>query len=262
MPKEQPKPLFEHLSELRYRVLWILGVFVAVFTLSFFTPSFFNSWATLTIQYLSRRFLPSGTQLVFLNPLEPLLASFKISLFISLAVICPYLFYHLYAFMAPALSKNQKRFTLWLGAGSMFFLVLGILFTYYLLIPITLYIFLNYGASMNAVPKITLQEFCSFLFIMFLIFSLPFELPMVMGLLSFLHLVRPQTFRDKRKIAYLIAAIFSAIITPDPTPVSMTILMICLWILYEVGIWFGRVLTATSQPKGSTPGKNKKSLYP
>ena len=77
---------------------------------------------------------------------------------------------------------------------------------------------------------------------MFLIFSLPFELPVVMGFLTYAGIVSTEKLKSIRKSAYVIIAIFSAAVTPDPTPFSMLILTSILILLYELSIFISLFL--------------------
>ena len=103
-------------------------------------------------------------------------------------------------------------------------------------IPVTIDIFVKYGTSAGAVPMISMDSFTNFLFWMIVIFSLPFELPLVIGMLARAGIVSAKGLRSSRKAAIMIILIFTAVITPDPTPFSMLVLSACLILLYELGI--------------------------
>jgi sec-independent protein translocase protein TatC len=101
---------------------------------------------------------------------------------------------------------------------------------------------------------ISLYQFTQFILVLFLIFSLPFELPLAMAILILTGLIQPRAFREHRRIVYLAIAVFAAVVTPDPTPVSMVALALALFVLYELGIWTGVLLTRSGVGKQGRPG--------
>jgi sec-independent protein translocase protein TatC len=242
-PLGRPMPLAGHFSELRGRILQMLAIFGIFFLSCFLFPSVNHPVVHDLINFLAARFLPAGMKLVYTSPLEPLKVSFMAAFIAGLLLASPLFLYHLYAFLAPGLSGPHRRFVLWLELGCVFFLILGTASTYYLFLPVTLNFILNYGTALNVAPMITLYEFYKFVLLAFLIFGLPFELPMVMGVLGRMNIVSPRAMRRNRKAAYLVLCIFAGIVTPDPTPVSQILLTIPLWVLFEAGLWFAGLLS-------------------
>jgi sec-independent protein translocase protein TatC len=244
---DKPQTVIEHLEELRRRIIICIVSFLLLTFLFFFLPSFHDSFSNQIIKYLQNYFLrniltPLGLKLIFLDPLEPIFVSMKMSAFLSIIILIPLFLYQIFAFIAPAFTSSMRKQIGWFLFGSVFFFLVGAIVSFFLLIPKTFKILIEYGLSTGANPQFTINKFFNFLLWMFLIFSLPFELPVVMGFLTYAGIVSTEKLKSIRKSAYVIIAIFSAAVTPDPTPFSMLILTSILILLYELSIFISLFL--------------------
>lgn len=242
--RDEPQTIVKHLEELRRRIIICVVSFLLVTGIFLLVPSFENSLATQISKHLQRqflpvlqnKFLPFSVKLVFLDPIEPVFVLIKLSALTSLILLMPLFFYHIFAFVSPAFTLKKRIVLAWFLFGSVVFLAIGGFIAYFLLIPETFKILINYGMSSGAVPQLSIGKFFDFLLWMFLLFSLPFELPLVIGFLTYSGILSTGKLRAIRKSAYLVIAILSAMLTPDPTPFSMLILTASLILLYEFGI--------------------------
>ena len=258
------KTVVGHLEELRRRLLVVIGCFLLFFTIPLVFPYFFDSYAARLLKYLFEHFMPKAGELglleapklIFTQPLDPVFAGMKVAAFIGAAAVSPVLAWEAYAFISPAFTKKDRVLLAYVAFGSIFFFAAGAAVSYFLLIPVTIDIFIKYGASAGAVPMIAMGSFTNFLLLMIIIFSLPFELPLVIGMLARAGVVSAKQLRTSRKAAILIIVIFSAAVTPDPTPFSMLVLSACLILLYELGIivaaFTGKGKTTKSAKRGKT----------
>lgn len=240
--KDKPKTIVKHLDELRTRILICVISFLLLACVFLLIPSFNNSISNQIIRYLQNYFLKdilkdSQLKLIFLDPLEPVFVSMKMSVLLSFIILVPLFLYQVFAFIAPAFARDRRIMISWFLSGSVVFLAIGGLLAYFVLIPATFKILINYGLSSGSLPQLTLGKFFNFTFWMFLLFSLPFELPVIIGLLVYSGIISTDKLRKIRKSAYLVILIFTAAVTPDPTPFSMLIMSACLIILYEAGIF-------------------------
>ncbi|MEI6845686.1 MAG: twin-arginine translocase subunit TatC, partial [Candidatus Firestonebacteria bacterium] len=101
---------------------------------------------------------------------------------------------------------------------------------------------ISYGMTAGSTPMLSMGKFFDMFVWMFLLFTLPFELPVVIGVLAKAGIVTGEMLSKIRKPAYLALAIFSAAVTPDPTPFSMLILWALLLILFEFGVLLAHLL--------------------
>jgi sec-independent protein translocase protein TatC len=240
---DKPKTVIEHLEELRRRLLTVIISFLVLVTAAMVLPSYEDSFATKTLKFLGNCFLPelggqtaAKIRLIFIDPLEPFMAVIKVSVLLSLIIMIPFIFYQVFAYISPALKGKKRGLLAYFLFGSIIFFAFGACISFFLLIPVTFKILVGYGLFTGAVPQITLSKFINYVMWMFLLFSLPFELPLVIGLLSYAGILTSERLRKIRKGMYAGIVIFSAAITPDPTPFSMLILSACLILLYELGI--------------------------
>jgi sec-independent protein translocase protein TatC len=251
---DKRQTIVAHLEELRRRLIICIISFLALTCILLFVPSVDGSLITKLSKHLQAHFIPViqpgllqfGIKLVFLDPLEPIFVLMKLSALISLAVLLPLFFYQVIAFVSPALTPRRRGVLIWFSAGSIVFFAIGALLSYFFLIPATFRILIGYGLSTGAVPQLSIGKFFDLLLWMFIMFSLPFELPLVIGFLNMAGILSTEKLKKIRKPAYLGIAIFSAAVTPDPTPFSMLILSAGLVLFYELGI----IISALFREKG------------
>jgi len=233
--KDTPKPFLEHFSELRVRLLRVLLVVTVLVCIFMSFPSIKNSIAVMLFQSLQNRFLPQGIKLIFIDSLEPIFVVTKLSLAASIFCASPYILYEFIGFMGPALLENELKSTLGIILSSTLLLVFGASLSYFFLIPATFKILISYGVIIGGIAQITFERFFSMLVAMFFVFALPFEIPVVILFLAKVGVVSSHWLKEKRKYMYVSFFIFGAVVTPDPTPFSQTLLSISMIILYEIG---------------------------
>jgi len=154
---------------------------------------------------------------------------------VGLVMSCPYIIYEIWKFIAPALYKKEKhaiRKAFLLSSGLFYF---GVLVGYYLVLPLCLNFFVDYKVSEQVENNITLTSYMSLFMSLVLVIGLVFEFPMVAMVLSSIGIIDKKMMRGGRKVAIVAVLSVSAIITPAD-PMSMIILAIPLYALYEFSI--------------------------
>src|SRR5207248_8616456 len=100
--------------------------------------------------------LASPTELVALSPTETFVAYLKVAFITGIAVSMPLLIYQLFRFLAPGLTRTERRWILTSLPGVTFFFIAGVLFCYFLVLPSALNFLLNFGSeNVKATPTIT-----------------------------------------------------------------------------------------------------------
>jgi sec-independent protein translocase protein TatC len=184
--------------------------------------------------------LASPHQLIALKPTEVFVSYVKVAFITGIALAMPVLVYQLFRFLAPGLTKTERRWILVsLPAVSGFFIA-GVLFCYFLVLPSALNFLLNFGSS-TIVVNPTISEFLSFVTTFLLAVGIAFETPVIVFLLSKLGIATPKRLTRFRRWAIVLAFVIAAIITPTPDPVNQTIVAIPIIVLYELGILFARI---------------------
>ena len=227
--------IVDHLSELRTRLVWVLGALALGTTLGWH----YRFALRHTIQAPIAPY-----PLVFLKPAEALMVNMKIAFAAGVLFTLPILIYHTLAFCLPGSgSKLQKKIWITSALGTVFFAI-GCAFGLTVALPTTLKFLLSF-ADPSLVPQLSVDYYFSFALGMTLVFGLTFELPLFMWMAGSLGLISHRVLRHNRKYAILILSIVAAILTP-PDVVSQMLLLGPLLVLYEIGIW----LVYVSQREG------------
>ncbi len=227
--------IVEHLSELRSRIAIAVVVLVAAFAALYA----FNGWL---LDILLDPLAPEYRSLLALSPTEPFLVTLKVVLGAAILVTLPVLLYQLYAYVVPALgSQTRRKMLVVVGSVSLLFIG-GVVFVYFLVLPVALQWLLGFAGS-DFTVALRADEYFSFALTLMFAGGLVFEVPVAMLVLARMGLVTAQQFRSGWRIAIVVIAIVAAIL-PGGDPVSMLMLMVPQILLYGVGIWlasaFGR----------------------
>ena len=239
-------PLMEHLTELRRRLIWCVGGFLAGFIVSFaFATPIFNllvvpfqwavDWHGMTAD---------DVQFIYTAPQEFFFTQIKIGAFGGLVLAFPLIATQLYLFIAPGLYSNERHaFLPFLAATPILFLV-GAALVYFFIIPMAMWFFLSLEqaggqglASIQHLPRVS--EYLSLIMTLIFAFGLVFQLPVALTLMSRAGLVTPEGLASKRKYAIVIAFVTAAILTP-PDPMTQLGLAIPTILLYELSIYMAR----------------------
>lgn len=178
--------------------------------------------------------------LVTISPLGAFTVLLQVGFLGGLALSLPFILYFAAHFLAPGLTKREKR-VLFPGcmAGLGLFL-LGAAFAYYFILPLSIYVSLQFNQMLGYEIVWTATEYYNFVVWMILAVGGAFEFPLILLLLQYVEIVSPERLRKIRSTVGVVIMVLSAIITPSD-PISMIILAAPLYLLYEVSIILGAV---------------------
>jgi sec-independent protein translocase protein TatC len=227
-------PLLAHLEELRLRLIyavlfWALGSGVAWM---------YHNQLFKLLKAPFNSFIATGGkgEIIALRLTDQLTTALQISLFGGIVLALPFIVYQVWAFVAPGLTKSERRWggPFILGVGLSF--GLGVAFAYYVILPYAVQFLLGGGFLEGVATQLTIADYIGDILMYLGIFGLVFELPITMYLLSKIGLVNPKFLSSIRR--YAIFAIFaaSAILTPTTDLVNMSMMAVPLVVLYEIGI--------------------------
>jgi sec-independent protein translocase protein TatC len=181
------------------------------------------------------------------SPSDPITLYMKIALYVAIGIAAPIIIYQLVGFLAPGLTKKEKRLLYTSLPFVSLLFIAGVSYAFFFAIPRALGFLSNFQAGIfNWQPDG--NEVVGFYLTVMLGLGLAFQMPLVMFLLAKLGVVTPAKMRQGRRYAYLLILVASAIITPTTDPFNMALVALPLVALYEVGI-----VLAAAFARGSTP---------
>ena len=240
--------LVEHLEELRTRLLRsLVGAGVGFLLCYGFAERLF----TLLMEPLVKA-LPPASALIYTTPPEAFLTYVKVSLVAGIFLASPYIFYQIWAFVAPGLYAEERRHIVPAAGFSALFFITGALFGYGVVFPFAFDFFFSYATELIR-PMPSLREYLSFALSLLFAFGLIFELPMFVFFLARLGVVTSRGMRRVRKYAILGAFIVGAILTP-PDVVSQCLMAGPLILLYELSIVVAKLFGKREQTGENASG--------
>lgn len=236
--EQQDLPIFEHLTELRKRVIISVSAIFLAFVLSFF---FSKEIYQILASPLSSIMNKENT-FITTHPLEAWLTYLKVSLLSGFFLASPVLFSQIWLFISPGLYKKEKRTLILFVFLSSLFFIGGALFGYFIVFPMVFNFFMQIleGTGIQFLPK--MDDYFSFSSKMLLCFGLVFELPLFVYFLAASGLVSFKTLFAFQRYIVVIGFVVGAILTP-PDVISQILMSIPIVILYEIGLigaWFHR----------------------
>ncbi len=224
-------PLIEHLRELRDR---LIKAALAVALTTGLSLIFAQQELELLVS------LKGDHKLIALEPTETFVAYLKLGFYTGIALSMPLLVYQLFRFLAPGLTRTERRWILLSLPAVTVFFVSGMLFCYFIILPSAIDFLFNFGGGVVE-NSWSVSKFLSFVTQFLLVVGVAFETPVIIFLLSKLGIATPKRLSRFRRWAYVLAFVIAAIITPTPDPVNQTIVAVPIIILYELGVLFARL---------------------
>ena len=244
-PKVSEAPLISHLLELRDRLLRsILAVLVLFLICAPFANALYEVLAAPLMQAL-----PEGNTMISTEPHGPFFVPFKFAFAFSVAVVMPFLLFQLWSFVAPGLYKHEQRLVYPLLLSSSILFYLGILFAYFVVFPI-IFAFFTSSAPEGVAVMTDINSYLSFCIKLFFAFGLAFEVPVATILLVKMGITTPDELVKKRPYIIVAAFVVGMLLTP-PDIFSQTMLAIPVWILFEGGVYFSRLMIKKSEKEDS-----------
>jgi sec-independent protein translocase protein TatC len=244
---EKKLPLTTHLQELRKRLILSFIAVGAGFVFCYaFAESIFDILAAPLI-----KMMPNGGSLIFISVPEAFFTYMKVAFIAGLILASPFVLYQIWAFVAPGLYRHEKKYVVPFVLAGSFFFALGILFGYFVALPVGFKFLLGYATDFIK-PMPSMKEYLSFSIKFLLAFGLVFEFPVVLVLLARIGVVDAKTLARQRKYAILLIFIFAAVMTP-PDLISQVLMALPLMGLYELSILLSKIFGKKSPSVQSAP---------
>ncbi len=235
--EDRAQPLVAHLSELRDRllrsILSVLIIFCALF-------AFANDIYSFVSEPL-REILPEGATMIATDVASPFLTPFKLTLFVAMFLAMPYVLFQLWSFVAPGMYKHEKRLAFPLLASSVLLFYAGAAFAYYVVFPLVFGFFTSVGPT-DVTIMTDINRYLDFVLKLFFAFGLAFEIPIAAVIVIRVGIITADELANKRPYIIVGCFILGMLLTP-PDIISQALLAIPMWILFEIGVIFGRIIT-------------------
>ncbi len=229
--------LVPHFQELKSRLSKSLAFILVIFLLLFpFSDTIYNQLADPLI-----RNLPQNSSMIAIDVASPFFIPFKLVMILSVFISIPYLLYHIWMFTAPGLYDKEKKLVLPILISSSLLFYLGAAFAYFVVFPLLFSFFISIAPSGIAVMT-DIGRYLDFVITLFFAFGFAFEVPIITILLVITNVSTTKSLSKKRPYVIVGAFVVGMLLTP-PDVVSQTLLAIPIWILYELGILFSKIIS-------------------
>ena len=230
---DQPLPLVAHLTELRDKLLRAILAVLVMFLCLF---PFANEIYTFVSEPL-RALLPAGATMIATDVASPFLTPFKLTLVAAVFLAIPYVLYQVWSFIAPGMYRHEKRLAIPLLVSSVLLFYAGASFAYFVVFPL-IFAFFTSVAPEGITMMTDINSYLDFVLKLFFAFGLAFEIPIAAVLMIWSGVTTPQALAKKRPYIIVGCFIFGMLLTP-PDIISQALLAIPMWILFEIGVFFG-----------------------
>ena len=232
----------EHLVELRGRLLKAcLSIVIVLIALLPFSRRLYE---TLAAPMMAQ--LPEGSSMIAIDVASPFLTPFKLTLLVSIMISIPVVMYQLWAFVAPALFKREKRLARPLLLSSVLLFYAGCAFAYFVVFPLV-FGFLTRVAPEGVSVMTDISKYLDFVMTLFLAFGITFEVPIATIILVATGITTTKKLASWRPYIVVGAFALGMFLTP-PDVISQTLLALPMWLLFEIGIIFARILVPEKEP--------------
>jgi sec-independent protein translocase protein TatC len=229
-------PFTEHLRELRSRLLVSIGSVGGIAVLLFWPSQFVIKWMT-------GEYFP-GIRLHAFGPADVIFTEFKFSLIGGIVLGLPVLFYETWMFVVPAIHPRTRRMVYSFIVPSLILAALGLAFAHFVVIPRVVAALLGITNAI-ADPTFGIADTLNFVMILLALFAVIFQLPIVLVGLARLGIVNAGWLSRYRRHAFFAMVVAGGIAAPDGNPMTMALLALPMYVLYEASIWIIRLFEKT-----------------
>lgn len=230
MSNDSKMSFLEHLGELRKRIIFILIILTITSICGF-------CFADLLLNFFIKPFSATALEanIIGTAPAEAFLLRLKVSIFAGFILALPFIFYHLWAFIAPGLYASEKKLSLVFIFFTTLLFILGATFSYYLVLPYAFQFFISEYHSLAITPQIKVSELISFILNILLVFGVIFDIPIISFLLARVGILTPSFLIKWFRPAIVTVFVVAAVLTP-PDIFTQLLMAIPLLLLYGISI--------------------------
>lgn len=225
-------PFLDHLEELRWRIIWSLVALVVGTIIGFLIVL---HWDVIVILERPIRPYLHDKKLVYTHPGDPFQIILNAGITTGFVLALPVIVMQIWAFLAPALHRHEKRIAMSVLAGGVVLFASGVALAYFVVLPLALPWLMGFEVQ-SLEPMITVSEYFGFVFSLLLAFGAAFELPIVIIALAAVGIVTPEFLSKYRRHAVVLVVIIGAFFTPGDLIYTTIAMAIPLYLLYELSV--------------------------
>jgi sec-independent protein translocase protein TatC len=219
-------PFSEHIEELRQRISHMFWIIILLTCVAFFEVKFL-------VKILE--FPVDNVKFFQLSPGEYFVSTVKIAFYTGLLFGSPFAVGQIILFLLPGLTEKETKIILPILLSSLILFVLGLLFSYYALIPAALNFFLTYSDEVIE-PFWSFDQYFEFILVLFYSTGLAFQIPIIQVLLGLLNIISAKQMLSAWRYIILVSTIIGAVLTPSTDPLTQLLLSIAIIMLYFSGV--------------------------
>ena len=246
------RSFIDYLQEIRIRIIRIVLAVVLVtilcmiltinmfdfngYKIPFPYPDPSNNIAIQVIITMKENLLPENVTLIQVAPGQAFFAQIYVAVILGIIMTMPFIVREFVAFIGPGLYQHEKATVKKVTIYAIGLFAIGSLFSYFIVVPYILEFLYIYGESIGISTFFEITEFIPFVMHLLIAFGLAYQLPIIMWASTVSEMVEPRFWRNNLRYFIIIIAIFSAIITPDGSGVTMWFIAGPMLLLYVLGI--------------------------
>lgn len=227
--RSEVKTFWEHLDELRSVIIRVIVVMAVVAIIAF---AFKDALFTIALAPCN----DTDIHLINISLTEQLRVHIKMAVYVGMLVASPYILYTIFRYIAPALYDNERRIAARVVGSAFVMFIIGTAVSYMLLFPVTLRFLATYSVSEAITPMLSINSYIDTLLSMTLTIAVMFELPVACWMMARLGILKARWMTAYRRHAVAAVIIVAAIITPTTDAVTLFIVALPLWLLYELSV--------------------------
>lgn len=236
-------PLFDHLGELRMRLVRIVACLAVAVVILYMASETLGHFLLQPIAEFLPQDASGAAATLALDPFEGFATRFKVSLWASLVVCSPVILWQILAFFLPALKPSERKWFIPTFAAAVALFVFGAVFCYLIILNPAFQWLTDQAAGFGTVAP-RMSTYIDTIIKFELGFGIAFELPLIVFYLVIFDVIPYAKLRGSWRMVYVVLMVISAMATPDASPVTMLLMFAAMVVLYEGSLLIARVVLA------------------
>ncbi len=251
----QPQPFISHLIELRDRLLRVILCVLLVFGgLAAYANEIYSLLAGPLLKHM-----PKNSTMIAIDVASPFFTPFKLAFIVAVFASVPVILYQFWAFVAPGLYRHEKRLVLPLLVASTLLFYIGVAFAYFIVFPLV-FGFLTAAAPVGVTVMTDIAKYLDFVLALFFAFGVCFEIPIFTIVLVWTGFVSTADLAEKRPYVIVGVFVIAMFLTP-PDAISQTLLAVPMWLLFEMGLLFAKLLPKDNEASHELLPANTQTIH-